>query len=167
MIDFFDLAPMHLQRVAISVRAQSGLKQDVLVRARGPRRARRGQRIRVRLTVQRRRGARRTLTVPVRVPRSMRPGVKRLTLRGSGSGFSEEALLDELIVLLEGQLSGGGSSEPRTVRQLARRIRLFRRQVGIQARFRHRPPQVVHRSNRVSYEGRVRLRLRVTRRARH
>jgi hypothetical protein len=166
MIDFFDLAPMHLQRVAISVRARSGLKQDVLVGARGPRRARRGQRIRVRLTVQRRRGARRTLTVPVRVPRSMRPGVKRLTLRGSRSGFSEEALLDELIVLLEGQLSAGGSSEPRTVRQLARRIRLFRRQVGIQARFRHRPPQLVHRSNRVSYEGRVRLRLRVTRRAR-
>jgi hypothetical protein len=167
MIDFFDLASMHLQRAAISVRAQSGVKQDVLIGARGPRRARRGQRIRVRLTVQRRRGARRTLTVPVRVPRSLRPGVHRLTLRGSGDGFSDQALLQELISLLEGDVSGGGgSSQPRTVRQLARRINGLRRQVGIQARFKRRRPQLVRRSSAVSYEGRVRLTVRVTRRAR-
>jgi hypothetical protein len=66
--------------------------------------------------------------------------------------------------MLEGELGGGsGSSEPHTVRQLARRIKLFRRQVGIQARFRNRRPQLVHRSNDVSYEGRVRLRVRVRR----
>lgn len=167
MIDFFDLAPLHVERSSVSVRAQSGMKQDVLIGARGPRRARRGQRIRVRLTVQRRRGARRTLTVPVRIPRSLRPGVHRLTLSGSGGGLSEEALLGELIILLEGDLSGGGgSSEPRTVRQLARRIRDLRREVGIEARFRHHRPQLVHRASDSSFEGRVRLRLRVTRRAR-
>lgn len=166
MIDFFDLAPLHLERAAVSVRARAGVKQDVLVGARGPRRARRGQRIRVRLTVQRRRGARRHITVPVRIPRSLRPGMHRITLRGAGGGFSEEALIDELILMLEGELSSSGSSEPRTVRQLARRIRSFRRKVGIQARFRHREPQLVHRSSEVSYEGRVRLNVRVTRRAR-
>ncbi len=42
MVDFFDLAPLHVQRVAVSIRARSGVKQDVLVRARGPRRARKG-----------------------------------------------------------------------------------------------------------------------------
>jgi hypothetical protein len=167
MIDFFDLAPVHVQSAAISVRARSGLRQDVLIGARGPRRARRGQRIRVRLTVQRRRGARRTLSVPVRVPRSLRPGVRRLTLRGSGGGFSDAALIEELILLLEGDLGGGGgSSEPRSVRQLARRIKRLHRDVGIEARFRHRSPQLVRRSSAVSYEGRVGLRLRVTRRAR-
>ena len=166
MIDFFDLAPMHVERAAISVRAHSGLKQDVLIGARGPRRVRRGQRIRVRLTVQRRHGARRTLTVPVRVPRSLRPGVHRLTLRGGGGGFSDAALLDELIFLLEGELGGSGSSEPRSVRQLARRIKKLHREAGIRARFRNRPPKLVRRSREVSYEGRVRLRLRVTRPAR-
>jgi hypothetical protein len=168
MIDFFDLAPLHVERAAISVRAQSGVKQDVLIRARGPRRARRGQRIRVRLTVQRRHGGRRKLTVRVRVPRSLRPGVHRLTLRGSDDGFADGALIDELIALLEGDSGGGGggSSEPRTVRQLARRVKGLRRQVGIQARFRHRRPQLVHGSSEASYEGRVRLTLRVTRRAR-
>jgi hypothetical protein len=128
---------------------------------------RRGQRIRVRLTVQRRRGARRTLTVPVRVPRSLRPGVHRLTFTGSGGGFSDEALVEELIALLEGELSGaGGSSEPRTPRQLARQLKLFRRAVGIRARFKNRDPQLVHRSSDVAFEGRTRLTLRVRRPAR-
>ena len=168
MVDFFDLAPLHVQRAAVSVQARPGLKQDVLIGARGPRRARRGQRIRVRLALQRRRGARRALTVPVRIPRSLRPGVHRLTLRGSGNGFSEEALVEELILMLEGELGGGGggSSEPRSVRELAHQIRSFRQRVGIEARFRHRRPQLVHRSREVSYEGRVRLRIRVTRPAR-
>lgn len=166
MVDFFDLAPLRVERAAVSLSVRSGLKQDVLVAARGPRRVRRGQRIRVRLTVQRRRGARRKLSVPVRIPRSLRRGKHRLTLRGTGGGFSEEELLGELIAMLEGQLAGGGPSEPHTVRQLARRVAALHRQVGIQARFKHRRPQLVHRSSEVSYEGRVRLRVRVTRRAR-
>ena len=167
MIDFFDLAPLHVERAGISLRARTGLKQDVLIGARGPRRVRRGQRIRVRLTVQRRRGARRTLTVPVRVPRSLRPGRHRITFTGSGGAFSGDALVEELIALFEGEVSGGGgSSEPRSARQLARRIKLLRRAVGIQARFRHHSRQLVRRSSDVSYEGRARLTLRVTRRAR-
>ncbi|HYN91168.1 MAG TPA: hypothetical protein VER75_04540 [Thermoleophilaceae bacterium] len=166
MVDFFDLAPLRVERAAVSLSVRSGLKQDVLVAARGPRRVRRGQRIRVRLTVQRRRGARRKLSVPVRIPRSLRRGKHRLTLRGTGGGFSEEELIVELIAMLEGQLAGGGPSEPHTVRQLARRVAALHRQVGIQARFKHRRPQLVHRSSEVSYEGRVRLRVRVTRRAR-
>jgi hypothetical protein len=167
MIDFFDLAPLHVEGAGISLRARTGLKQDVLIGARGPRRVRRGQRIRVRLTVQRRRGARRTLTVPVRVPRSLRPGRHRITFTGSGGAFSGDALVEELIALFEGEVSGGGgSSEPRSAPQLARRIKLLRRAVGIQARFRHHSRQLVRRSSDVSYEGRVRLTLRVTRRAR-
>ena len=69
--------------------------------------------------------------------------------------------------MLEGELSGGGgSSEPRTVRQLARRIKRLRRAVGIRAKFKNREPQLVRRSRDVSYEGRARMMLRVTRRAR-
>jgi hypothetical protein len=127
---------------------------------------RQGQRIRVRLTLQRRRGARHVVSVPVRVPRSLRPGVHRLTLRGTGGGLAGGGLLGELIGLLEGALGpGGGPSEPRSVPQLARRVRALRRKTGIEARFDRREPRLVRRSEVVSYEGRVRLRVRVRSRA--
>jgi hypothetical protein len=168
MVDFFDLAPLHVERISVGVRAREGVRQDVLLRARGPRRARKGSRIRVRLTVQRRRGARHRITVPVRVPRSLKPGRRhRLTLRGGGGASSEEELIRELIAMLEGDLGGGGgSSEPSTVRQLARRIRTLRRVPGIYARWDRRRPRLARRSGEVAYEGRARLRVRVTRPAR-
>jgi hypothetical protein len=170
MVDFFDLAPLHVESAAVGVRAEAGVQQDVLVRARGPRRARRGSRIRVRVTVQRRHGGRRQITVPVRVPRSLKPGREhRLTLRGQGGGFSEEELIEELIILLDGEFigGGGGPSEPKTVRELAARIRALHRAPGIYAHFGRRgEPRLAHPSDQVSYEGRVRLRLRVMPRAR-
>ena len=168
LVDFFDLAPLHVDQATVSVRASEGVEQDVLVRARAPRRVRRGSRLRVRVALQRRNGERHSITLPVRVPRSLsarRP--HRLVLRGQGGGFSEEELLGELIGFFEEELIGGaGPSEPRTVRQLAARIRELHRVPGIYARFDRREPRLAFGSDEVSFDGRVRLRLRVTRRAR-
>jgi hypothetical protein len=167
LVDFFDLAPMHVERVGVSIRARAGVQEDVLVRARGPRRARKGSRIRVRLTLQRRRGARHSVAVPVRVPRSLKPGMHRLTLRGGGGGFSDADLIAELIAVFGGDVGGGGgSSAPRTVRQVARRIRGLGDVPGLYARFDRKPARLVRRSTSASFDGRVRLRLRVTPRVR-
>jgi hypothetical protein len=93
--------------------------------------------------------------------------VHRLTLRGTGGGFPGGGLVDELIVMLEGALGpGGGPSEPRSVAQLARRVRALHRKTGIVARFDRRKPRLARRSDVVSYDGRVRLRVRVRPRAR-
>jgi hypothetical protein len=164
LVDSFDLAPLAVERVAVKVRVRQGVKEDVLVRARAPSRARRGSLIRVRLTVQRRRGARHRITVPVRVPRSLGAGAHRLTLRGEGGGFAGDEFFDELVLLLGDGFGGGGGSEPKSVRDLAARLRELHREQGIVARFDRREPRLAHGSNEVSYEGRVRLRLRVTRR---
>jgi hypothetical protein len=167
LVDFFDFAPMHVESVNVGISAQAGVEQDALVRARGPRRARQGSRIRVRLTLQRRRGGRHSVIVPVRVPRSLEPGMHRLTIRGGGGVFSDVELIEELIAVLDGDVGGGGGpSEPRTVRQVARRIRALRTVPGLYARFDRRRARLVRPSDSVSYDGRVRLRLRVMPRVR-
>jgi hypothetical protein len=168
LVDGFDLAPLHVERVAIGARVSRGVKKDLIARARAPRRARKGSRMRVHLTLQRRRGHRHGMRVHVRVPRSLRPGrTHRLTIRGGGGGFSEEALIDELIAMIDEELGGGGgTNKPTTVRELARKIHNLRRVPGIYARWDHRPARLVRRSRSVSYEGRVRLRVRVTPRRR-
>jgi len=168
LVDFFDLAPLHVEGIDVSARVRRGLKQDVITGASGPRRARKGSRIRVRVTLQRRHGTRHRITVPVLVPRSLSPGrAHRLTIRGGGGGFSQDALIEEFIAMLEGEFFGGGSgSEPKTVRQLAQRIRALHRVPGLYARFDKRPARLVRRSSDVAYEGRARLRVRVTPRAR-
>jgi hypothetical protein len=160
LIDSFDFGPLDVEDASVSVRARGGVTRDVLVAARGPRRVRPGERIRVRLALQRRGGGRRTLRVPVRVPRSGRPGVRRLVLTGNGGSASLE---DEFLLELFGLIGAGGEPrEPRSVRQLAAAVRRLERPLGIEARFRRRPAQVVERSDEISFEGRVRLRLRVT-----
>src|SRR4051794_41422782 len=129
LVDFFDFAPLHVERVSIGAHVRRGVKEDVIVRARAPRRARKGSRLRVRLTVQRRHGARHRLSVRVRVPRSLVPGrVHRLTIRGGGGGFSEDALIEELIAMLDAEIGGGGGpSQPTTLRPLAHPHHALRR----------------------------------------
>jgi hypothetical protein len=120
------------------------------------------------VALQRRHGRRHTITVPVRVPRSLGARrVHRLTLRGQGGGgFFADELLDDFVVLFEDVLGGGTPVEPKTVRELAAQVRALHSVPGIYARFDRRDPQLALASDDVGFEGRVRLRLRVTRRAR-
>ncbi|HEV2874215.1 MAG TPA: hypothetical protein VGW14_03625, partial [Thermoleophilaceae bacterium] len=179
VVDSFDLAPLHLRGAAVSLRAKRGVVDDVLVDADQVGRARPGARLPVRVTLQRRGGARRTVTVRVRVPRDLRPGRRTLVL--SGNGFAADPGF--VIELIEGELAGGGSpgraqeaaagksrtpgraaqSSPRSVRRLARRIAGLRRALGIVARFGRGERSVVLRSGDVRFDGRVKLRLRVSR----
>jgi hypothetical protein len=166
LVESFDTPVLPLRAIDVSMRIEQGVAQDVLVKARGPQRVRRGRRVPVRLTLQRRRGGRRTITVRVPVPRSLRPGPRMLVLEGDGGelGF-EEQLADAL---------GGGISfevvfgeelaPPRTVRQLERRLDRFGRPSGIRARFGRRGGRLVRRSRGASFEGRVRIPVVVRRR---
>ena len=161
LVDYFELAPLHVERVDLSLRARDGVTSDVLVRADGPRRVRPGQRLQVRLTLQRRRGGRRSLAVTVPVPPGIAPGTRTLTLRGNSA---DNAFEDEIVFeLLSGPATAQAAAEARSVRQLAEQVRALHRPLGIEARFRGSPSRLVHRSGEVSFEGRVRLRLRVLR----
>jgi hypothetical protein len=161
-IDSFDLSPLHVESAEVRMRARPGVTEDVLVAADAPRRVRPGQRIRIRLELQRRLGGRRWLSVPLRVPASLGPGVRTLVLAGNGDSSSETEIVVELVgALFAISGEGGGRREPRSVRELAENIRGLHRELGVEARFRRLPPRLVVRSDQVSYGGKVRLRLRV------
>jgi hypothetical protein len=163
LVESFDFAPLDIRGMAVSVAARRGVIDDVLVAADAPRRARPGERLPVRVTLQRRGGGRRTVRVPVRVPRGLRPGARTLVLAGNGFELDEAFFIE----LIAGELANEASSAQsgaRTVRRLARRVAALRRPLGITARFRRREePRVVLRSDDVRFDGRVKLRLRVVR----
>jgi hypothetical protein len=179
MVDRFDFAPLEIRGAAVSMSARRGVVDEVLVAAKPVGRARPGRRLPVRVTLQRRGGGRRTVTVRVRVPRGLPSG--RATLVLSGNGFAAEPGL--VIEIIEEELAVGATpgrargaaaggtrrrahsarSAPRTVRRLARRIARMRRPLGIVARFGRAERRVVLRSDDVRFDGRVKLRLRVSR----
>jgi hypothetical protein len=161
-IDSFDLSSPHLESADVRLQARPGVTEDVLLAVAGPRRVRPGQRIWARLVVQRRHGDRRRLSVPVRIPASLRPGMRTLVLAGTGRASTEAEIVIELagaLVTISGD--GGDDPEARSVRELARKLRGLHRELGIEARLKRFPARLVLRSDRVSYSGKVRVRLRV------
>ena len=163
MIDSFDLAPLDVEEAEVRLEARPGVVEDVLIDADGPKRARPGHRIRLRLTVQRRRGARRRLSASLRLPASLPAGRHTLRLQGTGGDTALSALEAELGVVIILLTSSSDRSEPRSVRELGRALRRLHRPLGIEARLKRRRLGLVVRSDRVSYEGSAELRLRVVR----
>jgi hypothetical protein len=165
LVDSFDLAPLNIRDAELRIRARPGVTQDVLIDADAPRRVRPGQRIRVRLIVQRRRGTRRRISGSLRVPRSLDPGRHTIVLEGHGEGFSaEEALLGEfVIIVIEVFATAEEEREPRSAREVARRLRAIHRPLGIEARLKRRRLGLVVRSDEVSYSGSAKLTMRVGR----
>ena len=162
LFDAFDLPAPRVQRATVTLRARRGVKSDVLISARAPRRAVAGKRARIRVTVQRRRGARRTLSVPVRIPSDLRPGRRTIVLSGTGApASSEEAFL--LSFVDEFSDSGGEPSTPRTLSELADGMAAVHQDQGIVARVRRGSERIAYRSDDVSFEGRLRVSLNVRR----
>jgi hypothetical protein len=163
LVDGFDLAPLHIRGVAVSLAAKRDFADDVIVGATAPRRARAGSTVPVRVELRRRRDGARSVTVQVPIPAGVRPGPRTLIIEGNGFPQDGEG---DLFLELVGGLTGKGqahasATEPRTVSQLARVVASLRRPLGITARFRHRQPRVVLRSNDVRYDGRAKVTLRV------
>ena len=121
-MDAFDLPPPAIERaLGEHPRAPRAWTSDVLISARAPRRVVAGKRVRVRVTVQRRSGGRRTLSVPVRIPRDLRPGRRTLApdRHERRPGSAEEASCSRSSEVFD---EFGGGAEPRTIGELARRI---------------------------------------------
>jgi hypothetical protein len=179
LMESFDLAPLAIRGASVSMAAERGVVDDVIVGAETPRRVRAGQAMRVRVALRRRGGQPRTVSVRVAVPRDLRPGRRSLLIEGNGFRGEEE----EIVVEIADGLSRGSRtaktarpaqtarSEPQSVRELARRVGALSSPNGITARFGGRKARIVLGSDRVRFDGRAKLSVRVLRpagrRARH
>jgi hypothetical protein len=145
-VEEYDREPLDVERVRASFRLQSGLRFARIRSASAPRRVRPGQRIRVRLIVQPPRQRRRRVSFAMRVPRSVRPGVRTLRLTGTSADPGEGSLGGILGFALGARTSNhesllGGSGAPKTVRGLAQAVASIHRFDGIRGTFRKRSQQ--------------------------
>ncbi len=132
LVDRFDRRALHVRRVEAHLRLRR--QGTLLLRAASlPRRVRPGQRVQVRLRVQRPRAEHRTISVPWRVPRGLRRGARTLTVRGL-LPQEDRDLVGRMSEEL-GPESAGGHGGPRTLRELARGVRSFGAWDGLVVRF--------------------------------
>ena len=167
LVDSFKLGQITPESVNVQISLRRGVREEFMIAAKAPRRAKAGSRIPIRLLLQRRRGGRRHVTFTYRVPRSTRPGRRTLTLRGivpqSLASGSEEGL--ELI--LEGVAEDTQDSPgPPSVGALAAAIAAIGHRDGVRATFaeKGRGP-IVLRPNGL-LRGKLEIPLRVTRASR-
>jgi hypothetical protein len=133
LIDGYELGPLGIRSVSVRMRIRPTVREAFIVAGRAPTRVRRGQRIRVRLQLQRSRStARRQVSFAYRVPRDAKRGLQILTVRGQGgAGDSLAALEDFFIELLVG--GGGAGGQVKAVRELAARVAALGRPDGVRA----------------------------------
>jgi hypothetical protein len=129
-VDTFRFGRLHVTGVTAHLTLVRGLRQAYMLRARAPRTVRRGQRVSVRLTLQRAFGARFARTIRVRVPRDAPLGRRDLALIGTPADPSDAGDLLDLADSLGGT-GGGGGTGPRSVAALARRIAGIHRYDGV------------------------------------
>lgn len=166
LLDGFKFGRITPTDVSVRMKVSPGVREAFVIAARAPRRVRPGQRIRVRLLLQRRRGGRSRLSFPLTVPRSLRPGVRTLTLRGVVPASLQQASEDGIEIVLEDIAGGGGGSSddagPRSVGELAAGIAELGAADGLRATFASRGRgRVVLRRRGLLLRGKLRVQLRV------
>jgi hypothetical protein len=156
MIDSYEFGPLGIRSISVRLRIRPTVREAFIVKARAPRRVRRGQRIRVRLTLQRPRStSRRQVSFPYRVPRDADKGLNLLTIRGIG-GDDGLAALEEFFV--EFLFGGGGGGQTRSVGELAAKVAALGVPDGVRATLaRKGKGPVVYRSGDVLIRGKTQL----------
>jgi len=163
VLESFKFGTLHPTSVEIALRLRRGLRQAYILGASAPRRVRRGQTIRLRLSLRQTGSGRRiTRTVPLRVPSSAPTGLRALRLEGtpadSGGDPDEES---ELSLVFEDEEEATDEAGPQSVVEVRETFESLARFSGVSARLGDtegplfRDPRL-----RISGEARVRLLIR-------
>jgi hypothetical protein len=169
LINSFKFGRITPVATSVSMRSSRGVSEAFILSARAPRRVRPGQRIRIKLALQRRRAGRTSMSFRYRIPRSLRPGTRVLTLRGvvpASLRDASEGILEALFG--DTDVPGAGDrAGPRSRSDLALQIAQLGRPEGVRASFGSGRGPIVLRSPRLLIRGKIELGFRVVgRRAR-
>ncbi len=130
LIELFEGRTPHVASVHAETEVRRGERLAFLRRVRAPRRVKPGQRVTLRVTMQRLRGSTLTKRYRVRIPGGMRPGVRTLRLRGFETSSSDEDLLELLFGFEETEQDAG--SGPRRLNDLIDGISALGRWDGVE-----------------------------------
>jgi hypothetical protein len=162
LTEAYSFAPLHLTSVSARLRLRRGVREAFLLRGWAPRRVHRGQRIRIRLRIQKRRAGSRLISFRFRVPRHLGLGRHVLTLTSTQPTSPGQGLEISLEDIFGGDGSGPSNDESITsLDELAGRIAAIRHRQGLRGTFRRRGGRVVMRSDTLLLRGRVQVPLRV------
>lgn len=157
LIDGYKFGPLGIRSVSVRMRLRPVVREAFIVAARAPTRVRRGQRVRVRMLLQRSRAGRQVVSFPYRIPRGAKPGLRILTVRGEGAGAGDElgGLEDLFVDLLGGD---GGGPLVRSVGELATRVQALGRPRGVRASLVAKDKgQVVYSDKRLLIRGKAQI----------
>ncbi len=135
LIEAYEGRTPHVTKVGADVDVRRGEQLAFLRRIKAPHRVKPGQRVRLRVTMQRVRDGNLTRTYHVRIPHGVKPGRRSLKL----VGFEQSAPDDALLELLLGDDTGDGlESGPSTLSDLIGEIKALGRWDGVTMRMRGR-----------------------------
>jgi hypothetical protein len=97
LIETYEGRTPHVSKVGADIQMRRGQQLAFLRRVKAPKRVHRGQRVRLRVTMQRVRDGNLTRTYRVRIPRHIKPGRRVLTLKGFEQTSPDDALLELLL----------------------------------------------------------------------
>jgi hypothetical protein len=132
-IDDYQGRPPRISEVAVRMRIARGERRAFLRSVELPRRVRPGQKVRARVTMRRVRGGIIRRNYRVRIPNSLRRGVRSLRFTGTDADVADDGLLGSIIIT-DDMEDGAGDPGPRNLRRLADRIRSIRRYDGVRIR---------------------------------
>lgn len=132
LIEAYEGRTPHVSTVSADIKVRRGEQLAFLRSIKAPRRVHPGQRVRLRVKMQKVRGGKLTRTYRVRIPGGLKPGRRTLKLVGFEQSSPDDALLE---LLLGDELDEGGPSHgPTRLADLIDSIEALRRWDGVSLR---------------------------------
>lgn len=169
LIDSYAYGPLTPLAVYVKIRLRRDVPEAFLLSARGPNRARPGQRIRIRLGLRRKRGGTLRRSFVLRLPRTLTPGERVISLRGTVPSSLNKSLDEVLTGLLGGKDESNSGDEtgpnpPKSISELSKVVAGLSRADGLRASLsRSGRGAVVLPASKLLVRGKLQVPLRVVR----